>query len=95
MFHTGCMQIEWDGLFEIRFFCESCKPTVIHAISFPEVEEVLEFLIGSELDVPAGELAIAVGNAIARPRVPIRQPLCLSDDRLRIMFPAATAARAG
>ena len=92
MLHTGHLQIEWTGLFEIRFQCETCKPPVTRAISFLEVEEALMFLIGSELGISAEELARAVGNAIARPRVPIIQPLCLTDKGLRIVFPATTTA---
>jgi hypothetical protein len=93
MLHTGHLQIEWKGLFEICFRCESCKPTVTSTISFLEAEEALMFLIGAELAPPPDELARAVRDAIARPRVAISQAMCLSDEQLRIMFPAIASAR--
>jgi hypothetical protein len=93
MLHTGHLQIEWKGFVEICFRCETCKPTVTSTIGFLEAEEALMFLIGSELGLPADELAKAVRDAIARPRVAISQAVSLSDEQLGIMFPAIANAR--
>ncbi len=93
MLHTGHLQIEWKGLFEICFRCESCKPTVTSTISFLEAEEALMFMIGSELAIPADELARAVGDAIAGPPVAISQAVSLADEQLRVMFPPIAGTR--
>ncbi len=93
MLHTGHLQIEFKGLFEICFRCESCKPTVTSTVSFLEAEEALMFLICSELALPPDELARAVGDAIAGPPVAISQTVSLSDEQLRVMFPPIASAR--
>ena len=84
MLHSGRVEIQWKGAFEVCFRSESREPLTTSKIRFHEAEETIMFLVDS-LFLPPQEVAKAVLDAIAKGQSASQSVVC-SDQQLQSIF---------